>query len=399
MKIGIDARFLTHPQFGGFKTYTTNLVESLLQLDTANEYVLYLDRTAPHGAAWGGKPNCSVRIVSGDAPLVGMPWREQVQLVRMAARDRLDLFHAPCLTAPLRLGCPLVVTLHDMIWHTPPQPGQARSQGLKRRLMGWYYRTMPKLAAQRAAAVITVSQAAKRSIVAELGLAPEQVAVTYEAAGPGFGRIDDVQKLAQVRRRFGLAQDFILAIGSADPRKNIATLITAYSHLPQALQVRHPLVVVWTHSLLSEQMAHQVESLGLSERVRFVQRVSDEELACLYTLATLFVFPSRYEGFGLPLLEAMACGAPVVAANNSSIPEVTGDAAILVAADDAPALAAAVTTVLSDASQRRGLIERGYMRAASFSWARCANETMQVYQEVCLAERRKLSDHILSTQA
>jgi glycosyltransferase involved in cell wall biosynthesis len=396
MKIGIDARFLTHPQTGGFKSYSTHLINALTQIDTANEYVLYVDRAAPRGAAWASSPNNTVRVVPGDVPLMGMPWREQVHLARMAARDRLDLFHAPCLTAPLRLACPLVVTIHDMIWHTPPA---AQALGLKRMLMARYYQTVPRLAAQRAAAVITISQAAKQRIVAELGLKPEQVTVTYAAAGPDFGHIKDEQRLSQVRQRFALENGYILAIGSADPRKNMATLIAAYSRLPQALQARHPLVIVWTHSLLSEQMAHLVDSLGLGNCIRFVQSVSNEELCSLYNMAALFVFPSREEGFGLPLLEAMACGTPVIAADNSSIPEVAGDAAVFVDAEDAPAMTSVITAILTDTARRRGLIERGYQRAAGFSWARCAEETLSIYQAVGLAKRSPLPGRALSTGA
>lgn len=396
MKIGIDARFLTHPQAGGFKTYSTYLIEALTRLDSANEYVLYLDRDAGRGPAWLAERNCTLRVIPGDTPLVGMPWREQVQLARAAARDRLDLFHAPCLTAPLHLGCPLVVTIHDMIWHTPPAK-PVRALGLKRALMARYYQTVPKLAVQRAAAVITVSQAAKRRIVAELGLQPEQVTVTYEAAGPVFGRMAGETAAARIRQRFGLERGYILAIGSADPRKNIATLITAYGQLPQPLQARHPLVIVWTHSLLSTAMAHLVARLGLAERVRFVQGVSDEELCGLYSLAALFVFPSREEGFGLPLLEAMTCGTPVIAAGNSSIPEIAGDAALLVDAEGAAEMAAAMTALLTGAAQQRDLIARGYRRAAQFSWQRCAAETLDVYQAVYLAKRPLLPNRALST--
>lgn len=389
MRIGFDARFLTHPQPGGFKTYSTNLAAALLQIDAKNEYIFYLDRTPNCPCLWEAHPNCQARIVPGDAPLLGMPWREQVGLARAVAQDKLDLFHAPCLTAPIRLGCPLVVTLHDMIWLNPPlaiaPTTKAQQKGIKRKFMDWYYRSIPQIAARRAAAVITVSEDAKQAIVAQLGLSPNHITVTPEASGKLFRRITDEAKLTAVQEKYRLGDDFILVIGSADPRKNVAGAIQAYSRLPLEVQERHPLVVVWTHAFLSDQMAELVQSLGVQSHTHFVQRVSDEELACLYNLAALFVFPSRYEGFGLPLLEAMSCGAPIVAANNSSIPEVAGDAAILVGAEDVAGMANAMHTVLTNEAQRLALIERGLARAQGFSWERCAQETIGVYAHAAQA--------------
>lgn len=382
MRIGIDARFLTHRQAGGFKTYTENLIAALAEVDAENEYVLYIDRPLDQDTQVPDRPNFSVCVVPGSLPLLGMPWREQVRLSLQAARDKLDLLHSPCLTAPLRLACPSVVTIYDMIWFFPEKFSRGHKSSGKRKLMEWYYRFVPQLAASKAAAILTISQAAKEDIVRHLGLSVDRIFVTHLAASHIHYQVDDPERIEAVRRKYNLSADFVLAIGSADPRKNIATLVEAYALLPTPLQKRYQLVIVWTHSFLASSLTERVEALALNSRLRFLEGVSDEELVLLYNAASLFVFPSLYEGFGLPPLEAMACGTPVVAANNSSIPEIVGDAALLIEAEDNEALAGAIAGVLVDEALRTVLVEKGLNRATSFSWEKCALETLAIYRKV-----------------
>jgi glycosyltransferase involved in cell wall biosynthesis len=156
--------------------------------------------------------------------------------------------------------------------------------------------------------------------------------------------------------------------------------VQAYASLPESLRERYQLAIVWTHTLLMEELAQLVETLGLRGRVKFLHSVCDEDLVLLYNAASLFVFPSLYEGFGLPPLEAMACGTPVVAANNSSIPEIVGDGALLTAAEDVTAMAATIFKVLNDKPLQQRLIETGLKQAASFSWEKCARQTVEIYK-------------------
>ena len=388
MKIGIDARFLTHPQPGGFKTYSENLIGTLAEIDEENEYIFYVDRPLQSTFALPLRANCSVCVIPGQAPLVGMFWREQVALARQARRDRLDLFHAPNLTAPLSLTCPLVLTMHDMIWFAPEQFAQPHFRSVKRTLMAWYYRLVPRLAAQHAALILTVSYAAKASIVDKLGVKADQVIVTYEAASQIYQPIGEQAQLNPIRHKYKLTTEFILALGSADRRKNMATLLAAFAHLPDALRARYHLSIIWTHPCLSAEIAAQVQQLGLTEQVHFLEHVPTADLALLYNAATLFAFPSRYEGFGLPLLEAMACGTPVVAADNSSIPEVAGDAALLFPADDPDLMATAMLRALSEPELHATLRHKGVQRAAQFSWRSCAQQTLAAYRH-CLQRREK----------
>lgn len=379
MRIGIDARFLTHPQAGGFKTYTEQLIRALVEVDPLNEYILYVDRLPDRATTLPTASNTIIKVVPGTAPLIGMPWREQVGLSIHARRDRVDIFHSLCLTAPLSISCPLVVTIHDVIWMNSHPRHHSRSSG-KRTLMDRYYRLVPRFAAQRAAAVITVSFDARNAVLRALNISEERVFVTYEAAASVYGLIDRETARDTVQRRFGLKKNFILALGSTDPRKNIRNLLHAYALLPDEQRSTYELVIVWTSPLLAESIATEAHTLGVNDRLRFLYRVSNEDLVALYNAASLFVFPSRHEGFGLPLLEAMACGAPVVAANNSSIPEVVGDAALLVNAEDPRDIAQKMSRVLEDRNLAHSLSQAGIRRSATFSWKRCARETIEIYQ-------------------
>jgi glycosyltransferase involved in cell wall biosynthesis len=390
MRIGIDARFLTHPQTGGFKTYTKNLVAALIKIDSDNEYTLYLDRI-PDRQTWPlDSPNSVTRVVPGSTPLIGMPWREQMALTRRTALDRLDLLHSPCLTAPLRLACPSVVTIHDMLWYFPFKFSNNKSISGKRKVMAWYYRVVTEKAIRQAAAVITVSHAAKESIINHLRLPSESISVTYEAASPIYRLVRDHDKLEGIKQKYDLASNYVLAIGSADPRKNIELLVRAYASLPESLQQKYHLAVVWTHPLLAEAIIAQVASLDLRDRVHFLHRVCDEDLALLYNAASLFALPSRYEGFGLPLLEAMACGTPVVAAHNTSIPEIIGEAGILANPEDVVTMANSMAKVLSSENIQRDLIEKGLRRAAAFSWQKCAYETLEIYRRVIANDKMEV---------
>jgi glycosyltransferase involved in cell wall biosynthesis len=383
MKIGIDARFLTHPQPGGFKTYTENLVAALARIDMETEYILYLDRQpGTSDVVVPSQPNFAARVVPASLPVVGLPWREQVALGRQVIADRIDLLHSPCLTAPMFLACPLVITVHDMIWASPQNFTSRGSLSLKRRFIDWYNFLVPRYAIPRASAIITVSHASRNSIVETLRMDAKKVIVTHEAAGSAFRIIDDAGQLETVRMKYGLPEKYILALGAADPRKNIKSLIHAYGLISEELREKYPLVIVWTHHFLVSEISKLVDELGLSAYVYFLRQVPNENLVSIYNLASLFVFPSRYEGFGLPLLEAMSCGVPVVAADNSSIPEIVGDAAILFNAQDVNGISAAMCRVLADESMQARLKLDGLARVARFSWDKCGAETITVFKNV-----------------
>jgi alpha-1,3-rhamnosyl/mannosyltransferase len=273
------------------------------------------------------------------------------------------------------------VTFHDS-FYAVPVIASARiplSKG------GWqreYLRVAQRVAARRAAAVLTVSESAKAGIVRHFALPPEAVAVTLEAAAPCFRRVSDPDTVQRVCARYGLRPGFVMALGSPDPRKNVAAVIDAYAALPTALREQHALAIVWTHPRLASGIALYSQQRYVSQEICFLPSVPDDELAVLYSSAAVFVFPSLGEGFGLPPLEAMACGAPVIAANTSAVPEVVGSAAILIDPADGSALTTAMVRLLEDATRRDALSRAGRARAADFSWERCARQTRAVYQRV-----------------
>ncbi|MEJ2601383.1 MAG: glycosyltransferase family 1 protein, partial [Anaerolineales bacterium] len=281
-----------------------------------------------------------------------------------------------------RLKCASVVTIHDMIWYSPIINSMRAPGSLKRKLMNGYYSLVPRLAARKASLILTVSEASKDRITQMLGIPTEKVIVTYEAANPIFRLVDDVEQIGAVRDKYSLHSNYILALGSADPRKNISTLIQAYAQLPANLKAAYHLVIVWNHMLMAEKLMGLVNDLELSEYVSFITHVSKEDLVLLYNAASLFVFPSLDEGFGLPPLEAMACGTPVVAADNSSIPEIVGDAALLVKAEDALNMARGIKKILSNENLKTELVCNGTQRVASFSWENCASQTLIAFEKV-----------------
>jgi glycosyltransferase involved in cell wall biosynthesis len=378
MKIGIDARFLTHPQKGGFKTYTENLVNALACIDDENSYILYLDRTPDQNTKIPQQSNFTYKILK-QRPGIGMPWREQVEISLHTSRDRIDLLHSPCLTAPVIHSCPLVMTIHDMIWFFPQQYSRSENTSLHWKLMEWYQIKIPHLASRHAAAIITVSQLSKDDIVKHLGVDPERIHVTHEAVSSFFRQVGEPAQTRSVRKKYGLESKFILAIGSSDSRKNLETLVNAFALLPENLQAEYHLAIVWTASVLATSISKIIQDLGISQFVHFLFQVSNEDLVFLYNEASLFVFPSLYEGFGLPVLEAMACGTPVIAANTSSIPEVASDAALLVEARDTKGIAETMAQVLSDNKLASEMVQKGLKRNAMFSWEKCARETLMIY--------------------
>jgi glycosyltransferase involved in cell wall biosynthesis len=384
MRVGLDARFLTHPQFGGFKTYVSGLVEGLAQLDAPIELVLYVDRAgAPELENLG--PRFEIRVVSGSLPVVGFAWREQVLLPRAIARDGLDVFHAPCHTAPWWLPTPLVVTVHDMIWHASKRP-----PGVRRAALHEYYQAATMRAIAKARVLVTISEVSRRALCEALPfIDPSAIVVVHNAPRARFRQVTDAAQRAAVATALRLPPQFILGQASADPRKNLPALLQAFARLPPDLQRDYPLVVVWAHTALMPAARAQCDALAIGDRVQFLHGVTDDELAAIYSMATLFVFPSVAEGFAMPPLEAMICGTPVVMSDHEALVETTGDAALTVDVRNLDELTDAIASMLRDPEVRRDYIERGARCVRRFTWRASASRTVEAYQ---MAARHRPSD-------
>ena len=371
MRICLDLSPAVH-QHAGLGRYAQELLLALAVTDGQNEYVVFYNNPA---AAWVD-PTLE-RFPKITTPLSYKPWRLSAMLAHFARipQDSLfpgvALFHATDHLLPYFRRIKSVFTLHDLIFIFHPETHKPLNR--------WFLTLMMPRFLRAADAVIAVSECTKRDAVRFYGIPEEKITVIYEGVNPRF-RPASPETIASVRARYNLPEHFILYVGTIEPRKNLTALLEAFHHLLATHDLR--LVIVGKKGWLYEGFFLRLRELGLEDRVIFTGYVPDEDLPAIYSAAELFVFPSLYEGFGLPVLEAMACGVPVICSNTSSLPEVAGDAALLVDPTDVRALAGAMEQALTDEALRVTLRARGIERAQRFTWARAAQETMQVYENV-----------------
>jgi glycosyltransferase involved in cell wall biosynthesis len=370
LRIGIDATALPL-QRTGVATYVFGLLGGLAVVDRTNTYVVFAK--PGHIAQFGiTQPNFTLVPVDLSARGLRLAW-EQVGLPREVRRRELDLLHSPHYTMPLRHPARAVVTFCDMTFVLHPELHQA----MKR----LYFPAMMRWSARNADRLITISESTRDDLVRLWRLDPRRVTAVQLAADAVYEPVG-AGRIAAACRRYGVQpSSYILYVGVLEPRKNVDRLVAAFGRAAERLQGLD-LVIAGKRGWMYDQIFAQVEALGLRDRVRFPGYVAKEDLPALYGGARLFAYPSRYEGFGLPVLEAMRCETPVVTTNVSSMPEVAGDAALLVDPDDVAGLADALVRLVNDPTLARDLARRGRERAARFSWERCARETLDVYEQV-----------------
>jgi len=367
--IYLDVSAAVHSR-AGLGRYAESLARHLIAQDPTG-YALFFNRDAGIQPLQGldGVPRRTVRAGY-------KPWRMAVLLGQWAriGFNRLlpgaSLFHATeHLLMPLR-GVPAVLTVHDLIFRRYPQ--------YHKRLNYWYLNLAMPLYVRRADAIITISESSRRDLVAAYGVPPEKVTVVYEAAAPHFVP-QPAAEMARVRARYGLPERFLLTVGTIEPRKNLSRLLSAFE-----VAARQGVVDAWVVAgrpgWLYDDFFARLEASPARDRVMLPGYVSDADLPALNAAATAAVLPSLYEGFGLPVLEAMGCGAPVVCSDAASLPELGGDAARYFDPADEEAMAAVLVAVLADAGLRNAMRQRGLRQAARFSWQRAAQETRLVYQ-------------------
>lgn len=367
LRVGINAAFQSQPTTGSGQ-YLAHLLTALAHLGCGQSYHLLASTVAG-----GGRP-CVPTWLPGRQPRklyleqVGAPW--------VGRTERLDVLHYPYFAAPLLSPAPVVVTVHDVI---PLLLPEYRGSAFVR-----LYMALAAAATRRARWIICDSFCSFHDAQQLLGVAAERARVIYLAPGPGLGPAP-AGEVEAARRRFGLGERFFFYVGGLDVRKNLGVLLEAFAVVVQA----HPEAQLalagsapGTSSLFPDWRG-LAQRLGLAERVRFLGAVSEEDKNLLYSAALAFVFPSLYEGFGLPPLEAMACGTPVACAQASSLPEVVGDAAWLLPARDADAWGQALLRLWEDEALRAELRASGLERAHHFSWEKTARETAEVYECAC----------------
>ncbi len=377
MRIGLNALFLDR-QTTGSGQYVRHLVHELVKIGEGSHYFLGLTPGRDENDEFR-PPTSGFRIVR--TPLPGWSrnltkvWFEQVTFPRLCLREGVDLAHVPYFASPLVPTTPMVVTIHDLI---PLLLPAYRGSALVR-----LYTRLVALAARRADLVLTDSHSSKKDIVRHLRLPPDRVQAIYLAADDIFRPAEDEGHLEKIQDKYGLPPDYILYLGGFDQRKNVPTLLEAFSLVASDglyLVVAGRLPEVDTAFFPDPRRGAQ--KLSLADRVIFTGWVAEEDKPALYSGALLFVFPSLYEGFGLPPLEALACGTPVVASCTGSLPEIVGQGGILVDPEDVEGLAAAMRKILSDDDLRAELREKGLAHAAAFNWEKTARETLDAYRRV-----------------
>lgn len=367
MRVAIDVRKL-HDY--GIGTYVRNLVHELARQDDDAEYVLLCAAADREALAALGPRFQPLTVRAGNYSA-----REQWSIPWAVATSGVDLFHAPHYVVPYLITGRFVVTIHDCIHLRFPQylpaPGAI-----------YYAQAMMRHAARRARRVLTVSQASKDDILRYLRVPTEKVEVIYNALDPKLASEPTAEDVAHVRERFLLTSPFVLYTGNIKPHKNVDRLIEAFAILRRDGFEDVKLLIIGDEISKYPNLRRLVHRHQLHQQVRFLGFVPDATLGVLYRLASVFVFPSLFEGFGLPPLEAMAAGAPVVTSNVSSLPEVVGDAALLVDPMDPGAIAHGMARVLGNPRLREELVRRGYERVKTFSWERSVARVRQVYAEL-----------------
>ena len=370
MRIGFDATAAVR-QGGGIGRYTRELLAALAEQDTSNQYqLIYLSRTVAHPLPPLPR-NFRVRPIPLDDSWAARVWhRARAPLPVNWLTGSIDVYHSPDFTLPpVQRGTRTLLTVHDLSFIRDPE---SATPVLRR-----YLNAVVPRSVQRADHVLADSIATQNDLMELYGTPPEKISVLYAGVSAAFRPITDTAALRAVRTKYQLsAVPFILAVGTLQPRKNYVRLIQAFSHQPSDIQ----LVIAGGKGWLYDSIFAEVARLKLQERVLFPGFVADADLPALYSAARVLAYPSLYEGFGLPMLEAMACGTPVVTSTASCLPEVAGDAALCVPPTDVDALAEALQTALSDERARADLKAKGLARAKEFTWEKAARALIHHYQ-------------------
>jgi glycosyltransferase involved in cell wall biosynthesis len=343
----------------GFGFYVKNLVENLKKIDTQNEYFL-ID---------SGK--------NKDLRTYERIWWDQVKFVKKVKLIKPDVVHKTCFSVPKFGNFKKVVTIHDIIPILYPENFSMSSRFYFTKLMPWSYKF--------ADYIITISESAKKDLVEKLGLDENKIKVIYEAAGSEFRVITDLNRIEEVKKKYGISGNYILNVGTLEPRKNLEFLVNVFNDIRK---LRYSdigdlkLVIAGKKGWRYENIFLLIKELNLQDKVIFTDYVEEGDLPYLYNGAKLFAFPSIYEGFGLPILEAMKCGVPVISSNSSSLPEVVGDAGILIDPKNKEVWVKNIIEVLKSPEKQIMMKADGLKQADKFSWKKCAEETLEVYNEL-----------------
>jgi glycosyltransferase involved in cell wall biosynthesis len=373
MRVGIDARSIKNRRGIGNVVY--HLLHGLSRLENSCSFFVYVDDKSVSCLI----PSDSRFTVKLIKPKL-YPFWEQISLPLIAMRDRLDVLHCPGNSAPILIhpSTKLVITIHDVMYLFSSKQLQ-KSPLLYQRFGRLYLKWVVPIVAKRASKIITVSSVSRNDIYQYISIPTDRVSVIWSAANEACKQTTNIELLNAIRIKFNLGSTFLLALGALDPRKNTANIIKAFALLKNTHFCDVKLAIVGLDHLGIKKYNQLADDYGISSDVVFTGFVLDSELVALYNAADCLLYPSLYEGFGLPVLEAMACGTPVITSACGSIPEIAGDAALMVDPHDLDAIAAAMMKMMTDKELYNSLVQKGKRRAELFSWQLAAEQTFAVY--------------------
>ncbi|HUY79278.1 MAG TPA: glycosyltransferase family 1 protein [Ktedonobacterales bacterium] len=365
-------------QGAGIGRYTRSLVDALARVDGETTYTLFsVERPTPTRGFPDPQtaPNMRPKVFPVGNRVATIAW----QRLRLPAPVELlaggaQVFHGPDFTLPPTLFARRVVTIHDLAFLTNPELAFPK--------LAAYLQAVVPRTVRSAQRVIAVSQRTADDLVARLGVAPSKIAVIPLGVDPNVRRVEDPARIAELEARLGLRHPFVLAVSTIEPRKNYERLIAAFARATQADDGPRMLAIAGRKGWLYDGVFEAARRSGVQERVNFLDFVADDDLPTLYTAADALAMPSIYEGFGIPVVEAMACGTPVVCSTGGALPEVAGDAALMVAPEDVEGLANALVRIVAYPALREELRQRGFQRARLFDWDATARATAGVYRAV-----------------
>jgi glycosyltransferase involved in cell wall biosynthesis len=376
MLIGIDASRAARARRTGTEAYSLHLIQALVGTECGHRFRLYTptqisNLPGPLAQAAAGKS----QISNFEVHVIPFPrlWTH-LRLAWELKRCPPDVLFVPAHVLPLICPVPALVTVHDLGYLHYPET--------HRRFDRWYLDWTTRRHVRLAARIIADSQATRDDLIRYYRADPARIAVVYPGRDESLARVSDPETVAAVKARYGISRDYLLYVGTLQPRKNLVRLVEAFAQIQNSnLQLVLAGQKGWSYTHLFA----RVEALGLSGAVIFTGYVADDDKAALLSGATALLYPSLYEGFGLPVLEAMACGTPVLTSDVSSLPEVAGEAALLINPLDTEAIAAGMARLVADASLRGSLVERGWSQIRQFSWAKAARQVLEAIESVPIA--------------
>ncbi|MFC1925769.1 glycosyltransferase family 4 protein [Chloroflexota bacterium] len=365
LRIGIMARG-DSAAVGGVNRYIANIIPALLSIDQRNEYVVYYD----HPSHLGENPAAIEKVIKLPSKML----YDHVALPMQTRRDKIDVLFCTKNVVPPLVSCKSVVTVHDL--------GYMVDKKHYHPLDTLYMNLAIRWSMRKGSAIIAISQNTKKDLISLLGTKEEKIHCVYFGINSEYRPIENREYLEGVRDKYDLPSEFILAISSLQRRKNLPNLVKAFSLVKERPNVNHKLVIIGVPLWQNSSVFDEINTSPVKDEIMWLKYVPEEDLPAIYNLASALAFPSLYEGFGFPLLESMACGCPVICSNTSSLPEIAGDAAVLIDPMSVEQLADGIISILSDDSLREDLTNKGLERASNFTWEKTAKETLNVFEAV-----------------